>query len=195
MNKDIALKVGQEIKDYNPFEKKEVVDSEKKYNEGILVNKDGEIQTDKHGVPIFKDYIEVRTNSSDLLTLWESCKALLEENLKGMILLQSDADGVAGLMELIGDKYRDGSKSSYVVAFPVNYLVGSLHVLNMCRMFSIGETKELDRIALEFSRVLDAYRSIKDKEKMAESSPSTLIGKEANPVYFLNKFDEVKSLE
>lgn len=140
--------------------------------DAVELNKDGTAKLDDNQMPIFKDSMEWRTNNPQLRAIWESGNALLEEGL----VPPPEIDAVIGMMGMIASKEKPGHTGDFNAEMPINYFVGMTHILNMCRQFDLYKDdkamdKAIDVLVLDFARRIDAYHSIKRKEKVMETKP------------------------
>lgn len=165
--------------------------------EAIETNDKGEIQLDPAGKPIFKDCIEWDTDSAQIMAIWTSIRVCLEEK----IVPPNEIDACFDLMELYSREHRAGSTKSYKITVPINYFVGTWHILNSARMFGLfKEDKPLDvavdELTLWFARKIDTYHEVKRREDVEDkAAPSDFTASQgsnllsAKPVYYEEKQD------
>lgn len=182
----------------NPLNKKltkALKGEEKALRDAMDLDEDGSIKLDSAGKPVFKDSIQWDTNSAQIMAIWSACKAALEEK----IVPPNEQDAVFDLMAMYAKEHRDGSTKNYTIAVPINYFVGTWHVLNSCRMFDLFHndkklSEAIDGLTMWFAERLDMYHSVKKAEKIEEEVSPDNILKLPERVNHYKKPEETKVL-
>ena len=91
-----------------------------------------------------------------------------------------EQDAAFDLMEIYAKAHRPDSKSDFMMTLPVNYFVGTWHILNTCRKFHLfSEDKALDTaidgLTMFFAKKIDLYHAVKRAEKAEEQKPDNLL--------------------
>jgi hypothetical protein len=169
-DKKLDLEVINAAKDY--FKKDMLANGpEGVDSSAVVLQEDGTAELDDNQMPVFKDSMEWTTSNPQLRAIWESGKALLEEGL----VPPPEVDAVMGMMGMIAKKEKPGHTGHFTAEMPINYFVGMTHILNMCRSFDLFKDDKamgaaIDELTLDFARRIDAYHSIKHKEKVMEET-------------------------
>lgn len=155
-----------------PAESKEITVDPSIYEK----DEQGEVKTDDTGRPVFKDRIEMETNTAEHRALWTCIKAVLENG----VVPEPELDAVFILMENLASQERD-SRKPYKITLDINYFVGLWHCVNTSRKFDLfNEDKKMseavDGLALKLAGYLDAYHKVKNFEKtVEEASPKDIL--------------------
>lgn len=175
MGKVIRLKRAKNRRDkkYDPYKLNPIKGLTKELENAIETDDKGEIKLDSAGKPIFKDHIEWETDGAQIMAIWTCIKAVLEEK----IVPPNEVDACFDLMGIIAKLHRNGSKV-YKVQLPINYFVGTWHILNTCRKFLLFNDdkpmmKAVDGLTMMFARKIDAYHEIKDRERKEDEIMKT----------------------
>lgn len=144
--------------------------------DAIEKHEDGSVKLDSAGKPIFKDIIEWNTNGAQINAIWTAIKAIITEKL----VPPHELDAAFDLMAIVAKMHRMGSKD-YKVSLPVNYFVGTWHILNSCRKFNLfGDDKEMataiDGLTMWFAQRIDMYHHVKSQEVKLETTPRPKLG-------------------
>jgi hypothetical protein len=160
---------------------------QKALEQAMTKDEDGNVEVDSAGKPIFKDRIEWMTDSSQVLAIWTAIKASLDAG----IVPPDEQDACFDLFELYAKEHRVSSKG-YKISVPINYFVGTWHVLNSCRVFDLFKDDEpldkaMDELTFWFAKKIDTYHEIKRKEDVEDSVRPEEVFKHskvlANPYY------------
>jgi len=154
----------------------------------IETNEKGEIKLDSAGKPVFKDTIEWETDSAQIMALWTCTKALLEER----VVPPNEIDAAFDLLTIYAKAHRPTTSKPFKFSLPVNYFVGTWHILNSCRMFHIFKDDKrmdeaVDGLTLWFAQRIDMYHEVKRKETMEEKcNPKDILSlpKKSNSDYY-----------
>lgn len=169
-------------KKYNPYKNNpldKALDkavSGKDFQDAIEKDKDGNIKLDAAGKPVFKDVIEWESSSAQIHAIWECIKILLDQRL----VPPMEIDAAFDLLEVYAMLDRPRSTKQYKISLPINYFVGTWHILNTTRKFGIFskdhkmETSITD-LTFWFADKIDQYHQIKKNENIEEEvKPSKL---------------------
>lgn len=131
-------------------------------------NEDGSIKIDEAGKPVFKDVIEWESDSGQIMAIWTSIKTCLEEK----VVPPNEIDACHDLMLVYANLHRNSSKP-FMVSMPINYFVGTWHILNSCRMFHFfekdkGMDSAIDGLTMWFAERIDMYHEVKRREKVED---------------------------
>jgi len=115
------------------------------------------------GRPLFEHSIVMPTDSPEVMAMWTTCKAILEERL----VPQPEEDAVFKVMEMLAEQIK--TDRAFSIKFPVNYFTGLWHCLNTARKFDIFNndkklSKSISNTTFKVAQLLDTYHVIKDKE-------------------------------
>jgi len=155
------------------------------------VDENGEVRLDESGNPVFKGCIEWMTDSAQIMAIWTTIKAVLEA-------LKEDLDSETresfiNLMIMYAKEHRYGSTKSYAISVPINYFVGTRHILNTAAAFNVFKDdpemgKAVYGLEYWFSEKIDMYQYVKKKEQVEEtSSPDEILSlpkKHSNVKYY-----------
>lgn len=195
-------------KKYNPYKTnplnkqltKVLEGKDKEFRDAIVTNEEGEIQLDAAGKPVFKDSISWETDGPQIMAIWSAIKALLEENL----VPPMEVDAAHDLMMTYAKEHRDTNKK-YTISIPLNYFVGTWHVLNTCRKFHIFKNDEkldkaIDGLTMWFAKQIDIYHEVKRRERIEdEAKPNEVLalpkGDYYKPIDKVSQTDNTKSIE
>lgn len=152
-------------------------------------NEKGEILLDSAGKPIFKDCIEWDTDSAEIMAIWTAIRACIEEK----IVPPNELDACFDLMEVYAREHREGSTKKYKITIPINYFVGTWHILNSVRKFHLladdkSFDEAIDRLTLWFAKRIDMYHEVKRREKIEEKvKPADILRPSGGKVIEFNK--------
>lgn len=136
--------------------------------EAMSKDEKGNVETDSAGKPIFKDKIEWMTDAAQITAIWTATKAALEAG----IVPPNEEDACFDLLELYAKEHINSSKPFKIIV-PINYFVGTWHVLNSCRMFDLFNddkalSSAIDDLTLWFANRIDMYHEVKRKEGLID---------------------------
>ena len=146
------------------------------YKDSIELTEKGEIKLDEAGKPIFKDIIEFETTTGEINAIWTCIKACLEEK----VVPPNEIDACFDLMAIIAKLERESTKP-FKASLPINYFVGTWHILNSARMFHLFEDDKaldqaIDGLTMKFARQIDVYHEIKRRETVEKDvSPKNIL--------------------
>lgn len=169
----------------NPLDKK-LVNAGKDLIDAVEMDDKGQVKLDSAGKPIFKDTIEWDTENAQIVAIWTSIKAVIEERL----VPPNDLDAAFDLLEVYAKMQRKSNKGSFKVSLAINRFVGTWHVLNSARMFDLFEkdealSKAIDELTMWFARQIDIYREVKRREKVEENvSPDDILNSREKIDYY-----------
>lgn len=150
--------------------------SEQLLKEAVEYTDNGEIKLDSAGKPVFKDVIQWETDGPQIMAVWTCYKTLLEERL----VPPNEEEAAFDAMSMYAKEWRDTNKK-YTITVPINYFVGTWHVMNSCRKFGLFHhdkplAKSIDGLAMWFAKQIDMYHEVKRREKVQdEASPSKVL--------------------
>lgn len=194
-------------KKYNPYKNnpldKQLTKALTELDGAIETDEKGAPKLDEAGKPIFKDSIEWDTNSAQIHAIWSCIKILLDQKL----VPPNEIDAAFDLMATYARLDRPASTKDYTVQLPVNYFVGTWHILNTCRKFSLfskdkGMSKAIDGLTLWFAEKIDQYHYVKNHEEIVNDVDPTkvhLLGtppnKQKNEGYYSEGANKTVSLD
>jgi len=157
--------------------------------EAVEYDEEGSIKLDEAGKPIFKDTIKWDTDSAQIMAIWTCHKVVLENRL----VPPNDQDAAFDSMSLYAKVIRETTKK-YEIEVPINYFVGTWHILNTCRKFSLFKDDKkmaiaIDGLTMWFAKQIDIYQEVKRRERVQdEVSPNEILSAPKN----INKFEEFR---
>lgn len=170
-------------KKYDPYKllKKKNEELEKMSSDllkdAVEYEEDGEtIKLDEAGKPVFKDSIQWETDGPQIMAIWIVHKAVIEERL----VPPNDLDAAFDSMTLYAREYRNTNKP-YTITIPINYFVGTWHILNTSRKFHLFKhdkalSNAIDGLTMWFAKRIDMYHEVKRREKVQdEVSPEVVL--------------------
>jgi len=194
-------------KKYNPYKNnpldKQLTKALTELDGAIETDEEGTPKLDEAGKPIFKDSIEWDTNSAQIHAIWSCIKILLEQSL----VPPNEIDAAFDLMAMYAKLDRPDNTKDYKVTLPINYFVGTWHILNTCRKFSLfskdkGMSQAIDGLTLWFAEKIDQYHYVKNHEEVVDKvNPSNLhlldtpLNKQKNVGYYSEGSDKPVQLE
>lgn len=149
---------------------------EKELAHYMKLDNDGNIELDEARKPIFDAGIEWYTNNSQLILIWTCAIECLNERLVPF----DDIGAVMELIEKIAHFQQPNNSKPYRVKLPINYFVGTWHVLNTSIKTGImrGEKKTeqlLEETTMFFAKQIDMFQSIKKQEMMSDQKHPLLM--------------------
>ena len=184
IKKAIEDKLIKKFDPYKAFKKDGDTDELVEYSKEALkdsveYDEKGNIKVDEAGKPIFKGFIQWRTDRPQLEAIWTCCKAALHERL----VPENELDAAHDTMMLYAKEHRDsGKRRNFMITVPINYFVGTWHLINTCRKFRLFEEegtkfeKKIDELAMWFAEQIDMYHEVKRMEKVQnEASPDDVL--------------------
>lgn len=144
--------------------------------EAVEYDEEGSIKLDEAGKPIFKDSIQWETDGPQIMAIWTCHKAALEQR----IVPPNDIDAVFDSMTLYAKEHRDTNKP-YTITVPINYFVGTWHILNTCCKFHLFKddpslNTAINGLTMWFAERIDMYHEVKRREKVQdEVSPNDVL--------------------
>ena len=169
-------------KKYDPYKrlKKEhrelVKATEPALMEAVEYDEKGEIKLDESGKPVFKDTMQWETDGPQVMAIWTCFKAALEHRAYPAEEIQAGFD----TMMMYAKEHRNTNKP-YTITVPINYFVGTFHVLNFCHAHAIfKDDKKLEKavygLAVWFEERIKMYQEVKKRERVQdEASPDKIL--------------------
>jgi hypothetical protein len=190
-------------KKYDPYKrlKKEhrelVKHTEKVLMQAVEYDEKGDIKLDDAGKPVFKDSMQWETDGAQMMAIWTCHKAALEHHA----FPPQEIDAAFDNMMLYAREYRETNKP-YTLTMPINYFVGTFHILNFCNAHGIFESdkkmkKAVYELAVWFEDRIKMYQEVKRREQVQdEASPEDILklpnGRNNSFEEFQNKVLEFK---
>jgi hypothetical protein len=141
-------------------------------NDIVVRDEKGEVKLDSAGKPVFKESIEMVTNSAEIMAIWTCCQAIMEKNL----VAEHDIEAIFELMNILARRH-DLNKTThdYAVILPANYFYGAWKVVSECKAYHIfAEDKPMDKavsgLAIKLARHLDAFHEAKGRDDMIQTA-------------------------
>lgn len=156
---------------YDKKTTKKLKEVEKAINKAVLIDEEtGEVVMDESGYPMFKASIEWKTFGGQIMAIWKCCEHLLNEGL----VPQEEVEGVFELMFKLGEIHKDTNKE-YFAMLPINYFVGSWHIMNLALRVGIYKEdtklqKAIEDLATFFATRIDQYHNIVEKETIIDTN-------------------------
>jgi len=180
MGKVVKLRKAKDraTKKYNPYKLNPLTNKLESAVRGsglesaIVTDEKGDIKLDDAGKPVFRDVIEWETTGGQIMAIWTCIKELLDQRL----VPPNEQDAAFDLLTLMATLHRNSTKT-YKASLPINYFVGTWHVLNTCRKFDLFKedkplSASIDELTLWFAERIDIYHVVKKGEKVEEKGVS-----------------------
>lgn len=154
---------------YNGKSNSELKEVDKAISKAVMVGEDGEVLIDEAGNPVFKASIEWKTYGGQIMAIWTCCKSLLEEGL----VPPEETDGVFELMYKLSEIHKDTNKE-YLAVLPINYFVGSCHIMNLALRIGVFKGDEklhmaIEKLTIFFAERIDSYHKVKAHEEYIDN--------------------------